>query len=667
MPYMKDGSPFLFDDATADIVGIKDSDGSEHSLFTQKVFGLVPDSTALGAAQRNYSAIQSALGVCVGMGGGRVVVDAPGQTITVDVSGSPLLIGSDTEFVVTRGTRLRPNSGNTLLSNVHNASTVHAVSGIVISVDGIVATLTATCVGHPFVVGNAVLVKHEASGVYNGVWRVFAVTSSSFSWRMPISAVSPTPAGDGVTAALADVNVAVTGGGSLDYDYPVNVPSSDLLPSMLTIFNKVGNLTMQNVRMLHAPKFACMYANCVSPRFKDIFLDTWSDGLHCDAPCWDVQIDGVTGMTGDDFLAITCNDAAIPSDAGASGDGVFGYSVRNLDIWSDKARLGCYLDNGRTISGVVYRDILLRNHETTAFHFDTGTTSTASAISDILIDGVKGRICNTSSQNLITVGGSGVMSIGSLVVRNIQPTNSVAGMLLLFSSGTTTNYAEVSYQYAVAATQSAIMIGSGSKVNRLSVRGFRHSADTTSGSLFGVLCSGTVGRIVFDDGVFLGTSGTGSIAGVYVPGAGSVGDVYFHNVEFGLRAHGVNNGVSVKVTFDNCTLNGGLAFVSSSIGLSATVIGGFVVSSVQGVLNLYGTSQTYAVRVSGMDANGATVMASYGTSSTYNWSNPDGQAPVDGSKITPMSGALFYNSNSSYASGVGLYCKGASTVTRLSA
>jgi hypothetical protein len=32
MPYMKPNSPFLYDDATGDIVGIKEADGSERLL-----------------------------------------------------------------------------------------------------------------------------------------------------------------------------------------------------------------------------------------------------------------------------------------------------------------------------------------------------------------------------------------------------------------------------------------------------------------------------------------------------------------------------------------------------------------------------------------------------------------------------------------------------------
>jgi hypothetical protein len=69
MTYMKDGSPFLFDDTTGDIIGIKDPDGSEHALCTKEVFGLVANSTADGAAQRNYSLIQSGLNQCVAEGG----------------------------------------------------------------------------------------------------------------------------------------------------------------------------------------------------------------------------------------------------------------------------------------------------------------------------------------------------------------------------------------------------------------------------------------------------------------------------------------------------------------------------------------------------------------------------------------------------------------------
>lgn len=34
MAYMKPGSPFLYDDQTGDVVGIKDADGSERPLFS---------------------------------------------------------------------------------------------------------------------------------------------------------------------------------------------------------------------------------------------------------------------------------------------------------------------------------------------------------------------------------------------------------------------------------------------------------------------------------------------------------------------------------------------------------------------------------------------------------------------------------------------------------
>jgi len=52
MPYMKSGTPFLYDDTTGDIIGLKDQDGSEKSLVTMTPTGLAIGGSEPTSAQR---------------------------------------------------------------------------------------------------------------------------------------------------------------------------------------------------------------------------------------------------------------------------------------------------------------------------------------------------------------------------------------------------------------------------------------------------------------------------------------------------------------------------------------------------------------------------------------------------------------------------------------
>lgn len=60
MSYMKSGSPFLYDDATGDIVGLKDKDGSEKSLVTMASDGIQIGGAAPTEQQR--AAVRAGIG-----------------------------------------------------------------------------------------------------------------------------------------------------------------------------------------------------------------------------------------------------------------------------------------------------------------------------------------------------------------------------------------------------------------------------------------------------------------------------------------------------------------------------------------------------------------------------------------------------------------------------
>jgi len=61
MPYMKSGTPFLYDDTTGDIIGLKDQDGSEKSLMTMDAAGAMQIGGA-APTDEQVAAINGALG-----------------------------------------------------------------------------------------------------------------------------------------------------------------------------------------------------------------------------------------------------------------------------------------------------------------------------------------------------------------------------------------------------------------------------------------------------------------------------------------------------------------------------------------------------------------------------------------------------------------------------
>lgn len=614
------------------------------------VTGVSVDSTSASAAATNYTAIQAALTSARTTGGGTVVVDYPGHTITVQCTATQwLAIGSDTELRVTRGTTLRPSSGNTLIRNYNWNSTVYPVTGaptMTALSSHNTYTMTFTCTGHPFVAGAYALIKNETTGQWNGVYRVESVTTNTFSVVVAYTTGFQAPAGSSITAALADGNIMITGGGALDYDYPTNTPSVDGLSNMLCIFNKHGFLTVDDIALRNAPKYAFYSANAYSPLMNNIRLKTYSDGIHHHAPCWNVTLRKIRGRTGDDFIPFSCSDAgytqyALPDSCQTVGEAILGFTAE--DIWCESAvgSIAGYTADGAWCAGIVYRDVWVNQTGSHSIRFDTTPSATTGGIRDILIDDVTGNFGKVANIYGFALGGSGVMGIDSLKMTNIRAPLSSAGGTLMLMQGTTNvtslemdNISCVSGHYG-----NVLSMGSSCTITNGRVNGLDWEAYTT-GSLQLFVLNGATRRFTVSRSRIKNTNSSAGTVALFYTANTNQAELFMDNVTFQQRSTGVINAASIPITFSNCVLDGGFAFHSSGIGCTLRILGGHVFSASQGVLNLYGSSVTYNVFIQGLNnAAGATVMPNYGTSSVYNWRNPSFDAAVDITKIARLAGA----------------------------
>jgi polygalacturonase len=261
--------------------------------------GDISGALAANTAAINAIAIQAALDR-----GGEVKLLTPGVFLS-----NPLTVRSDTVLTLGPSTILRAASGvaGPFIRNANWNSPVVSVSSITAVADStrlyryVVTVATATA--HGFAVGGYALVKGDTTEQYIGVHRVIAVPSDT-SFQFVLTSRNGSIDGAGtMTVAKADRNITLQGG---EVDANLNIGGT--LSTMGVVFNKVGNLTLRDQLGSNAAKYMYYVGSAYGFYASNVTLRTLSDGIHLMGPCRNVVIDGVTGTTGDDFVAYTATN-----------------------------------------------------------------------------------------------------------------------------------------------------------------------------------------------------------------------------------------------------------------------------------------------------------------------------------------------------------------------
>lgn len=251
----------------------------------------------------NTSIIQAALN-----GKGDVHLAGSGEVLI----NQTLVISSNTKLSMDKNLRLTLQGGVPgvlMLTNFAHTQPFRNLTGN-ITVVGRIATVPLT--NHGFVVGQAVDIAGLTTRYYNLVCRVRSViNANSFTVELYKTPTVTTSTGVG-KVRLADENIELFGV-NLNWNDQLATWPGNNQNTMSAIFNSVLNFSSREFDAKNCRKYG-LFIGAATNVFiqKSNFSNTrsGSDGVHLNGPCYNVVIDDVTGLTGDDAVSFTIGDYA---------------------------------------------------------------------------------------------------------------------------------------------------------------------------------------------------------------------------------------------------------------------------------------------------------------------------------------------------------------------
>ena len=408
-----------------------------------------------------------------------------------------------------------------------------------------------------------------------------------------------------LSASKCDNNIEIEGG-----IFDGNGITSDASwMGHILCFNKTANLYVHQTKLVGGLKYSIAFCNSWRPTFRDINLQTTSDGIHSMGPNWGVLVDSITGSTNDDFVVHTSNDPeaaypfnVFPRNAGAvinfpqgtatlgtvgqgtvplGGGELIGFTVRNVRPQFQNAR---YLIDGansalpfNNITGVLFDGVYPSyfnqssgSSPTPQFCIASGdAASTTAIINDVTIKnwylgGTQG------GASIITFEDVNIPNYGAIVqINKLEIDNFVSEVpLKTFGAATTTFFEQVWESY---------------QIGTLTVRNSKFDIDNTLGNWALLLPTNSnaagqyVNKVNIDNCIFSQvTSGTGVIS-AYWAGGGTgtrvkevnLTNCYFDSVAattatYLIPVQGSNNNPATQFNIYNNTFNKVQNVVSST-------------------------------------------------------------------------------------------------------
>jgi hypothetical protein len=437
-----------------------------------------------------------------------------------------------------------------------------------------------------------------------------------------------------LTACQADANITICNG-AIDYN-EVAENGAGGINSCLSVFNRVGNLVVENVRLLGGNKYAVLGGNLWSPRFRNIHFDTGSDGIHLSGSIHNIFISGLTGRTGDDVVAWTFAEAEYPM-ADTTPNEVIGMTVENVAMERSGSR-GVLLapDANTRMAGIKLRNISVRRATGPVILLDSPTGSSGT-IQDIAIDGLSGGYVADGAK-LVGVGDNEATTVEAVSIRNVRncPIDSrLSGDLIRLTNGSTVK--------SLTIEDVDVVLDTGSPDARALVYAL---AGSTVRELFFIDCkTDGLGRDITAYKWCRLNGDTSSFGRVVATGGRlrGMGQLADHDSE----VPGLYIVTGSLVSDTSASLLGG------GKGFSAFIEGLVVTSG--GVLNLWGDSKTYDLWLRNVGNIGGSALWNFGNNNTINLHGGDGSVKIDGSMVSPSLGAEFFNTSGDYLDGVGRY------------
>lgn len=673
--YFEESQPYFSTDANGNptvIVGPRGNAG----FIDIGLFGASPTATAAV----NTAAIQAALTQT-----GLVTLKTPGTYLV----NPGMLLYSNTTLELGKGVVLKQANGveNNIFNNSNWKSPLKAVSSITDAATSPVLTgsrlVTVDCgvVAHNLVAGNYALIRGDTTRRYNGIHEVISATTTTWTFYASKKTAIGAAAGT-LTCERADANITITGGGTIDFNGFNNQSAYDN-SAHLMVFSKIKNLHLGNINLLNATKFCAFIVNSQNTVVDNVYVSSASDGIHFHAFTLNPKVTNIRGESGDDFLVWTANHAGYET-----------YNFLNTDGTDSMSAGGDCL--GLEFTNI-YPD---RSGEDVVALYAIGTN----ALEGVVIDGFG---TNTDSANCLFVcatggGGPAGTAVKDITLRNMRGigrTNNILISRATDTNGVTIDKLDVSgiYPNGTYALAEGLLMFNRATINKLVV-------EPRSKMTFDV----SAARYFMQTGAFAvlpdvtvvdyecSTSGSGNFHSTFA-GSGALTNVNFIRPRLAGSSQLLSGSFTgtPKVTIDNWyDTNGRLAWVNFNCRLEIKN-GKCGTPGGTPPLAIYG-SATVDVVAHGNDWGNATNWLQVGTAagdtvtcnlyfgnhasavgfnSGINWvataptvrlRASDGSLPIDAAKFTSInSGAVYYNNNAAYSSGVGLYTYGATVPAKL--
>jgi hypothetical protein len=624
------------------------------------------------AAAANLTALQAALDA-----GGLVSLVGSG---TAYLSATPL-INSDTTLRVAAGLRLKSVDGthmNLLAAKYQDSPKVTLTNwtvGADIQASGsgnLVIITWDTSAAHGWSVGDYILIKGDTTDQYVGGHKVYAVPSTTqVSILMPAALVTSgyniaIPAPAGTVTAQQCINNVVIEGGIWDANGPNRpVSGGDSYLAFAIQLNKVTNLTIKDVSVFDASKYALALTNCFGVLVDTPTFRSASDGLHLQGPCRNVVARNLRGLCYDDIFSYTATNEGylqynFPGYVSSASPGLWDQdgelincTIEGVNTQRQNFRMFFGPKSGFRMAGVTIRDYKPNYAQSTDNIVVSSEVATLATVEDFTIIGANGASHATGGR-LMSFGKGGASSntyIKNLTIQNLIIANMDGDVMANEAQIDFLTVKDCDINIDTTAAAARYLINSGPTAARTIKRvmfdnvRLRRSAGTQAVTFFAGNTNLTINEVVFDRCCF--GAGTGGIAGAFA------------------------NGPTIR--YQGCTNDGGTPFGMGTLTAPVTVIMDDMLqisAAAGGLLNLFAATGTYNLYLSRLKILAGNFVVNNTSASTKNLFIGDGTVAMDFSTLTgfaPQNGAIFYNTGAAYSVGIGLYAKAAGGVTRIAA
>jgi hypothetical protein len=261
---------------------------------------LTPGSTA--AASANTAILQAALNL-----GGLVSVVQAGvfyiNATLIYFSNTSIVLGPQTTI------RLAPASNVSMLMSSSlntflNGGTTWTNGTAVTLTQGTGSAVNVAWTAHGFTAGQGVWIAGATVSGYNGVFRIVNVVDANNFTVYTTKYQTAPPAG--TTLAVAAVQNFNLIGGTWDFNYTAQTIATFSFNNLSLLLVGIMDCSVTNVSSNYAQKYPFAIQAVLNLQCKNLKItNPVSNAVNVYGPATAVKFDGVSGLTGDDFIAIT--------------------------------------------------------------------------------------------------------------------------------------------------------------------------------------------------------------------------------------------------------------------------------------------------------------------------------------------------------------------------